>query len=113
MKKELRVRVKFFSKYDGGRTELPKDLLSSGNYRPHFVVGSPDQKQAIADENNVGLEDYLGVVFIKSRGSLMAEQELEASVSLLYPGVDYSALKKEATFTIREGGKIVGNGKII
>ena len=113
MKKELRVKVKFFSEKNGGRQQLPEDLLTIGTYRPHFVVGDPEQKTAIVDENNSGLENYLGIAFISQEGALKAEKEIEALVAALYPEVDYSSLVSGASFTIREGQNIVGNGRVI
>ena len=113
MKKELNVKVKFFSKENSGREELPEDLLSIGTYRPHFVIGDPGQKKAVVNENNEGLEDYLGVVFISQEGALKKEKEIEAVVTMPYPETDYSNLINGVTFTIREGDKIIGNGKVI
>ena len=113
MNKELRVKVKFYSEENGGRNQLPEDLLSVGTYRPHFVVGDPEQKKAIVNENNVGQEVYLGVSFSSQEGALKPEHEINAVVSTIYPDVDYSALVTGATFTIREGQKVVGNGKVL
>lgn len=113
MNKEMKVIVKFFAENNGGRVQLPEDLLSVGTYRPHFVVGNPDQIKALLNKNNIGNEDYLGVVFTSQKGALKEEKEIEALVTTLYPEVDYSGLVSGATFTIREGQKIVGNGKVI
>lgn len=113
MKKELKVKVKFFSAKNGGRRLLPEDLLSIGTYRPHFVVGDPDQKEAIVDENNISQENYLGVAFISQVGELKAENEVEAVIATVYPDVDYSSLVSGTTFTIREGKNIVGNGVVM
>jgi len=113
MNKELKVKVKLFSEKNGGRHHIPKDLLSTGKYRPHLVVGDPNQKVAIVDENNVGTENYLGVTFVFQEGALEEEKEFNAIVATIYPDVDYSSLTKGATFTVREGHKIVGNGRVL
>lgn len=113
MNKVLRVKVKFFSEANGGRHKLPEDLLSTGTYRPHFVVGNPAQKKAIVNENNIGQEVYLGVAFKSQESALKQEHEIEAVVTTIYPEVDYSSLVTGATFTIREGTKVVGNGKVL
>jgi len=112
MKNELKVKVKFFSEENGGRKQLPKDLLSIGTYRPHFVVGDPEQKEAIVDENNTSQENYLGIAFISQVGDLKAEKEIEAVITAVYSEVVYSSLVSGTTFTIREGGNIVGNGRV-
>ena len=113
MNKELKVKVKFFSEENGGRQLLPEDLLSIGTYRPHFVVGNPEQKEALVDENNTSQENYLGIVFISQAGTIKAGKEIEAVITTVYPEVDYSSLVSGATFTIREGKSIVGNGEVI
>jgi len=113
MKKELKVKVKFFSETNGGRKLLPKDLLSVGTYRPHFVVGDPEQRKAIINKNNTNYENYLGVAFIYQQGTLKAEKEIEAVVVTIYPEVDYSSLVIGATFTIQEGHHVVGKGEVI
>ena len=113
MDKELKVKVKFFSVENGGRQQLPEDLLAIGTYRPHFVVGDPEQQEAIVDKNNTSQENYLGVVFISQVGALKEGKEIEAVVTAVYPEVDYSSLVSGATFTIREGQNIVGNGKVM
>ena len=113
MTKRLNVKVKFFSAANGGRTQLPHDLLSSRVYRPHLVVGNANQKHALVNEKNEITESYLGIVFVAQKGPLTPEQEAIAEIETIYPGVDYSSLKKGATFTIREGGSIVGNGEVL
>ncbi len=113
MHDEILVKVKFFSKENGGRHSLPEDLLSSGKYRPHFVVGDPGQKEAIIDENNNLLENYLGIAFTSQEEPLVVEKDINAKVITIYPNTDYSLLKKGITFTVREGGNIIGNGEVI
>jgi len=113
MTERLKVRVKFFSEPNGGRGNLPQDLLSCGSYRPHLVVGDPNQKRALVDGRNQSTEDYLGVIFVAQAGPLEVEKEISAEVETIYPQVNYSSLKKGAAFTIREGGSIVGNGQVL
>ncbi len=47
---------------EGGRKE-PLMHLSGGGYRPHLVVGDPNQRQAITIGNEIQ-ETYLGVAFL-------------------------------------------------
>src|SRR4051812_12549406 len=112
MTEQLRVRVKFFSAANGGREQLPQNLLSSRSYRPHFVIGDPNQKCALVDDKNQSIEFYIGVAFVSQEELLTAEKEIIALVETMYSGVNYAPLKKGATFTIREGGSIVGNGEV-
>src|SRR5687768_12114203 len=113
MIERLNVMVKFFSAANGGRKQLPQDLLSSRIYRPHLVVGDPNQRRPLVNEKNEITESYLGVTFVDQEKPLTAEQVITAKIETMYPGVDYSSLKKGATFTIREGGSIVGNGEVL
>ncbi len=112
MNKEHRVRVKFYSKENGGREKLPTDLLSSGKYRPHFVVDQ-NHRNIFQDEKKTAKVQYLGIAFLNQKSELKENQEIEDTVLALYSGVDYSSLTTGVTFTIREGGRIVGNGKIL
>lgn len=113
MTRTVTLKARFFSSDEGGRSTLFPDMLSKGIYRPHLVVGDPDNKIAEKDSDNKLIEDYLGVEFISQSSSLVADKDIIAKVRLIYSGVDYSALTKNATFTIREGGKIVGNGIVL
>jgi hypothetical protein len=99
----LIVSVTFFSASNGGRKNLPGNLLSGGIYRPHFVI----------DSNNQNKEEYLGVAFQSQQNELEADKKIDALVSKLYPDVDYSGLTSGTTFTIREGNKIVGIGIVV
>lgn len=92
---------------------LPSELLTSRNYRPHLVVGNSNQKTALVNEKYENMEDCLGVVFVSQDGPLIEEKDILAEIETLYPGVDYSKLVKGATFTIREGGSVVGNGEVL
>ncbi|WP_422379081.1 hypothetical protein [Marinicellulosiphila megalodicopiae] len=102
MSSELKVNVKFLSHQNGGRKVLPEDLLSSGMYRPHFVV---------IDKKNS--EEYLGVAFISQSKKLIAEEEVIATAIKMYENVDYTELTIGTTFTIREGSAIIGYGTVI
>lgn len=93
--------------------KLPHDLLSSRVYRPHLVIGDANQKRVLLNEKSQGTENYLGVTFVAQDAPIEAEQEIQAEIETVYTGVDYSSLRKGATFTIREGGSIVGNGEVL
>src|SRR5690348_3861274 len=45
--------------------------LNTGQYRPHIVIGSQSQREAVRSGNTFGLaEDYLGVMFVGGPESL-------------------------------------------
>ena len=101
MTERMKVAVKFFSKSNGGRSQLPPDLLSCGTYRPHLVV------------ERLLKEEYLGVLFVSQSEPLAEEKQVVAEVNTIYPEVDYSSLATGVTFTIREGGSVVGTGEVL
>jgi hypothetical protein len=109
----LRLKVKFFSYKNGGRITLSENMLSTRLYRPHLVVGDPNQKHTKYSEKHSCIENYLGVVFIEQSDKLVADKEILVTVLKPYEGVDYSELVSGVTFTIREGGKVVGNGIVL
>ena len=67
-------------------------------YRPHFVI-----------ENT---NEYLGIQFENLEKRKFNEYIL-CDIILLYEGVDYSKLKKGASFEIKEGPYTVGKGFVI
>ena len=83
------------SEADGGR---PCGFWT--NYRPHLV---PNRT-----------EDYLGVSVTgvpQSEAVLPGTTRL-VSFELMYPGVDYGRLCVGASFEIREGQRVVGEGVV-
>lgn len=88
------VKVRFFA--NGFRKTPPFGTM----YRPHFVVK--------------GTSEYLGIQFEELEKTAF-EEEIVANVKPLYisTGVDYSALVPKASFEIREGSHIVGEGTVM
>jgi hypothetical protein len=80
---------------------------------PHLVIQSPDVRAPNVVQGKVIVDDYLGVRFLSSPTELLPERPLDCELELMYhPEVDYEALREGATFTLREGGKIVGFGVV-
>jgi hypothetical protein len=84
-------------------------------YRPHLVVGDPTQRKATLGRDGRGNEHYLGVSFVGATDrELTPGHAHEVDLALCYfPSVDYSALTQDAPFTIREGGTVVGFGRVL
>jgi len=88
----------FLTKAEGGR-EQPPVLTTPTLYRPHLVVGEGE---------------YLGVMFLSAPQSVQAQSSFTATLGLLYhPNVDYSPLVPGAEFTVREGPRVVGRGRVL
>jgi hypothetical protein len=107
----ITVDVTFLSSSEGGRSKAARN---SPQYRPHLVVGDPAQRVALtAADGRTLLEDYLGVCFAGDGEELLPGQRYEIDLLLVYaPQVNYDALRPGASFTIREGGRVVGFGSV-
>lgn len=104
----IKAKITFLSYEDGGR-KTPLNLsyrAGSCGYCPHLVVQSP----TIREHNKS--DHYLGIRLVSEK-EIIPGTPIDLEVELMYPGVDYSALIPGATFTIREGPKIVGFGSVI
>lgn len=110
----IECEVTFLSKQEGGRNSPPIQL-SSGLYRPHLVVGDPRQRVAKMSKDNVLTEEYLGVVFCGGTDHPCVNESTIVTLRLIYPVYPdlIDKLKEGVTFTIREGARIVGFGKVL
>jgi hypothetical protein len=80
---------------------------------PHLVIQSPDIRTPIVIHSNVIIDDYLGVRFLSGPAELLPERPLDCELELMYhPNVNYEAVREGATFTLREGGKVIGFGVV-
>jgi hypothetical protein len=90
----------------------PGRFLSQHVYRPHIVIGPTSQREAHIGPGNRLSEPYLGVQF-RSGPDLCPGVSAKAQFVLMYfhdaPDL-YAAVVPGATFTIREGPRIVGYG---
>jgi translation elongation factor EF-Tu-like GTPase len=107
----IEAEVTFLPESEGGRI-MPSGILSSGVYRPHLVVGDPNQRRAIVEDNEIR-ELYLGVVFLSGPENVESGKSFSAELALIYyPNPIYDVLIRGATFTVREGARIVGYGRV-
>jgi len=104
----VQARVTLLSELSSGRR-----LLTTGQYRPHIVIGPQSQRAAIC-EGNVCTEKYLGVMFVGGPEAIEPGESSEVSLALMYlPEESYDEVTPGATFTIREGPLIVGFGVVL
>jgi hypothetical protein len=81
---------------------------------PHMVVGDPSQSRVKVGAGNRIAEEYLGVLIKDAPDELTPGSSAELTLVFMYwPEENYSSVRPGATFTLREGPKIVGFGEII
>jgi hypothetical protein len=106
------VDVTFLAREDGGRKTLPSCSRKPW-YRPHIVIHDPATRSEKVDANGMCNENYLGVQFIDGPARPEFNRQDRYTLRLIYhPAVDYTAVVDDATFTVREGGRIVGYGTV-
>jgi hypothetical protein len=109
----IEVELTFRPLSEGGRV-MPDGILSGFHYRPHIVIGPPDQKHVVVAEGYNLTETYLGVAFAKGPERIELSRPFIAEAALMYsPALEYSFVIPDATFTLREGQRIVGHGRVI
>src|SRR5450432_100445 len=106
------TEVVFLPPAEGGRQQPPV-LGTPSTYRPHVVVQDRQVRQARIRDGNVVDEDYLGVTFLEGPSELRFGEPAKILLRPDYRNVDYSSLCVGASFTVREGGKIVGHGIVL
>jgi hypothetical protein len=78
------------------------------------VVGDPNQRKAVLGSDGVVAEEYLGVQFQAADVEIRPGSRATLWMDLwLTPVTIYEALRPGATFTIREGAKIVAYGRVL
>jgi translation elongation factor EF-Tu-like GTPase len=108
----VNAEVTFLSEADGGRNAMPH-FNPPTPYRPHIVIQDSTIRAATYDERGMGNEHYLAVEFIGGPDSSTPGTSSKVAMLLSYfPRVDYAAVQDGATFTIREGSRIVGFGVV-
>jgi hypothetical protein len=80
---------------------------------PHIVIGDPGQRQAQI-RGNTTTEHYLGVLVADAPDEMSPGGSAEVTLYLMYwPEEKYAGVVAGATFTLREGPKIVGFGQVL
>lgn len=100
----IEAEITLLKPEEGGRA-LPLRLEpGSPFYMPHLVIGDPEQKSG----------KPLGVAFRRAPLTLSPGDTAKVRMDLMYhPQVDYRELVPGAAFTVREGPRIVGHGRVI
>lgn len=102
------------SENEGGRTKPPAAPYEA-KYRPHIVIEDRHNRNAkieVIEGRHTMVDHYLGVVFWKGPDPLLVGQPLSVTMLLVYALDLYNEVKEGASFTIREGAKIIGHGVV-
>ncbi len=118
MKREFIIaEVVILSSDEGGRATPLLSVAYRGQYRPHIVLQSREVRQAkieLRDGMRHVVDEYLGVAFWSGPDPIPISQPFTATLSLIYPGHPaYGPLVPGAEFTLREGAKIIGHGRVL
>jgi hypothetical protein len=118
MKQFIDVELIMLSDKKGGRIQPIDADAFGGNYRPHIVIGDPNQRNAVLIEKDGHKryidEDYQGVAFWSGPEQIPVGSMIKVVLALMYyPEHEYKDVIPGATFTVREGSKIVGFGRVI
>jgi len=116
-----KAKLTFLSRADGGRQILPPaDFLRSLQYRPHIVIGDPtkrERRESVLGKAQLIYEgdgEYLGVAFSAVDHEPKEGEEVIVEMAFMcFPAVSYREAVPGATFTLREGARIVGFGEIL
>ena len=99
---------------EGGRNHAI-EIDANTRYMPHLAIDDRANRAAQIESNKLSTEHYMGVLFEPplSRDDPATGSGRYPLRLMYYPSVDYAALRTGATFTVREGGHIVGHGIVI
>ena len=95
------AELTFLPTSQGGRHTLPMPPWGDpgyGGYMPHLLVE--------------GGTEYLGVKFVGGPQPVFGEPAI-FELFLMYPEVDYSPLVPGVAVTVREGGRVVAQGRVL
>jgi hypothetical protein len=102
---------------EGGRHAPLAAAAYRGGYRPHIVIeerANRVAKMGIVDGKRQVVDLYQSVLFWEGPHPVPISEPTPITMVLFYAPdqYDYPGVVEGATFTLREGGKIVGHGVV-
>ncbi len=95
--KGIRTKIYFLRSEEGGR----KSIIFSG-YRPSIWWDGLEER---------GGND--GQIILEGRDTCFPGEECVTRVEFYYPELLPTSIKTGMTFTVREGGRVIGRGQVI
>jgi len=106
--------IVFLRPEEGGRVVVPLFNLTSSPYMPHIVIQDRAIRSATVGPNGTGDELYQGIAFVKGPQNYRPGESGRFEMELMYfPNMPYDDVQSGATFTVREGAKIVAHGVVL
>lgn len=118
MKREfISAEIVILSSDEGGRATPLLPVAYRGQYRPHIVLQSRETRQAkieLRDGMRHVVDEYLGVALWSGPDPIPISRPFTATLFWMYPEHPaYGPVVPGAEFTLREGAKIVGHGRVL
>ena len=102
---------------EGGRSTPLLPVAYGGRYRPHIVIQSRETRQAkieLRDDMRHIVDEYLGIAIWSGPDPIPISQPFTATLLLMYAEHPaYGHVVPGAEFTVREGPKIIGHGRVL
>jgi hypothetical protein len=109
----ITAEITFLRTEEGGRS-TPPIFSDSTRYMPHIVIQDRFVRKAVIGADRVIREAYQGVAFIDGPNDLQLGKSGQFRLVLMYyPNNQYASVQSGATFTVREGAKIVAHGVVV
>ena len=102
---------------EGGRATPLLPVAYQGRYMPHLVLQPRETREArievLKGVRHI-VDEYLAVAFWSGPDPIPLSQPMAVCLLLAYaPDPVYEAVVPDAEFTLREGPKIIGHGRVL
>ena len=109
----IEAEVTFLRTEEGGRVQVPT-FDPDAPYMPHIVVQSRTVRRALVEADGTIRDQYQGVAFLRGPSGFRLGDTARFTLALIYyPQHRYDDVQPGATFTVREGSKIVAHGVVL
>jgi len=94
--------------------QAPLFNLKSSHYMPHIVIQDRSVRSVVIEPGNEIVEDYQAVAFVEGPDDYRLGESGRFVLELMYhPRLPYDDVRPGATFTVREGARIVAHGIVL
>ena len=113
----IEVEMVILSSEEGGRATPLLGVAYQGNYRPHIVLQSREIRQPtieVQKRQKHIVDEYLGVALWSGPDPIPISKSFTCTMLLMCaPDAIYDRVVPDTEFTIREGPKIIGHGRVL